>query len=109
MFRGSYKATVDVKGRLKIPAEFKSEIDEKLGPKFFVTSLRGDKASVYPLSEWESIEKRLHGLPTTDPDRNKFLNAVSFWGRPVEMDSAGRIVLPPELRDAAGLNGETLV
>ena len=104
-----HKATVDPKGRLKIPSEFKEIIDRDFGPKFYVTSLRGDKASVYPFTKWERIEKRLAELPSTDPARNKFLDRVNFWGQETQMDLQGRIMIPAQLRDAAGVLGEVVV
>ncbi|HUI41984.1 MAG TPA: division/cell wall cluster transcriptional repressor MraZ [Terriglobia bacterium] len=104
-----HKATVDPKGRLKIPAEFKEIIDREYGPNFYVTSLRGDKASVYPFSKWERIENRLAELPTTDPARNKFLDRVNFWGQQTQMDAQGRILIPAQLRESASVTGEVVV
>ena len=109
MFRGTHKATVDPKGRLKIPAEFKETIDRDYGPDFYVTSLRGNKASVYPFSQWEQIEKKLAALPTMHPARNKFLDRTNFWGQKAQMDSQGRVLVPSQLRDAAAVMGEVVV
>lgn len=109
VLRGSHKATVDVKGRLKIPAEFKEIIDRDYGPNFYVTSLRGDKTSVYPFSEWERIEKRLAELPSMHPARNKFLDRTNYWGHKVEMDAQGRILIPAQLRESAAMHGEVAV
>ncbi len=100
---------MDAKGRLKIPAEFKEIIDRDYGPNFYVTSLRGDKASVYPFSEWEKIEKKMAELPTTHPSRNKFLERTSYYGQKVEMDAQGRILIPALLRESADTHGEVVV
>ncbi|HEY6291375.1 MAG TPA: division/cell wall cluster transcriptional repressor MraZ [Terriglobia bacterium] len=109
MFRGTHKATVDPKGRLKIPAEFKEIIDRDYGPNFYVTSLRGDKASVYPFSQWEQTEKKLAALPTMSRARNKFLDRTNFWGQQAQMDGQGRILVPSQLRAAAEVVGEVIV
>ena len=47
MLRGNYLATVDEKGRLKIPADFLADL-RKSGTKFYVTSTKGDRAAIYP-------------------------------------------------------------
>jgi MraZ protein len=109
VFRGTHKATVDPKGRLKIPAEFKEIIDREYGPNFYVTSLRGDKASVYPFSQWERIEKKLAELPTMHPARNKFLDRTNYWGQQAQMDSQGRVLIPAQLRASAAVIGEVAV
>ena len=109
MFRGTHKATVDPKGRLKIPAEFKEIIDRDYGPNFYVTSLRGDKASVYPFSLWERIEKKLGELPTMHPARNKFLDRTNYWGQQAQMDPQGRVLIPSQLRSSAAVVGEVVV
>ena len=69
MLRGNYTARIDQKGRLKVPTPFRRLIDEKYGKEFYVTSITGDNVQLYPLPEWESIEKRLSLLPSRDPTR----------------------------------------
>ena len=59
MFRGNHPTRVDEKGLLKIPAEFKRVIDEKYGAQFYITSLDGRIAQVYPFEEWQRIEEKL--------------------------------------------------
>src|SRR5580698_2211734 len=109
MFRGNHPTRVDEKGRLKVPAEFKRVIDEKYGQQFYITSLDGDVAQVYPFEEWERIEQKLAGLSTFNPTKKKFLSKVNYWGQVVEMDGQGRLLLPQLLREAAELRGEVAV
>ncbi len=109
MFRGNHPTRVDEKGRLKIPAEFKRVIDEKYGQQFYITSLDGDVAQVYPFEEWERIEQKLAGLSTFNPTKKKFLSKVNYWGQVVEMDGQGRLLIPQLLRDAAKIKGEVAV
>ena len=109
MFRGNHPTRVDEKGRLKIPAEFKRVIDEKYGQQFYITSLDGDVAQLYPFEEWERIEQKLAGLSTFNPTKKKFLSKVNYWGQVVEMDGQGRLLIPQLLRDAAKIKGEVAV
>jgi MraZ protein len=109
MFRGNHPTRVDEKGRLKIPAEFKRVIDEKYGKQFYITSLDGDVAQVYPFEEWERIEQKLAGLSTFNPTKKKFLSKVNYWGQVVEMDGQGRLLMPQLLREAAQIKGDVAV
>ena len=109
MFRGNHPTRVDEKGRLKIPAEFKRVIDEKYGQQFYITSLDGKIAQVYPFEEWERIEEKLAGLSTFNPTKRKFLDRTNYWGQQVEIDGQGRLLMPQLLREAAGLKGEVAV
>lgn len=109
MLRGSYTATVDSKGRLKIPAAFKSLIDEKYGPEFYITSLNGQSARIYPLAEWRKIEEKLATLPSMTPAKRKLLDRTNLWGQMARMDTQGRVLIPAQLREAAAVRGEVKV
>jgi MraZ protein len=109
MFRGNHPTRVDEKGRLKVPAEFKRVIDEKYNEKFYITSLDGKVAQVYPFEEWERIEQKLSVLPTFNPTKKKFLSRVNYYGQVVEMDGQGRLLMPQLLREGAEIKGEVAV
>lgn len=112
MFRGNYPTRMDEKGRLKVPADFKREIEERYASgngKFYVTSRDGKVAEVYPMEEWEKIEAKLDQLPTTNPAVRKFLDNTNYYGQVVEMDGQGRLLMPGLLREAANLQGEVAV
>jgi len=109
MFRGNHPTRVDEKGRLKVPAEFKRVIDEKYGTQFYITSLDGRVAQIYPFEEWERIEQKLAGLSTFNPTKKKFLARVNYWGQQVEMDGQGRLLIPQLLRENATIKGEVAV
>jgi MraZ protein len=109
MFRGNHPTRVDEKGRLKVPAEFKRVIDEKYGAQFYITSLDGKSAQIYPFEEWERIEQKLAGLSSFNPTKKKFLTHTNYWGQAVELDNQGRLLLPQLLREAAQLKGEVAV
>ena len=109
MFRGNHPARVDEKGRLKVPAEFKRVMEEKYAQKFYITSLDGVVAQVYPFEEWERIEQKLASLSTFNPTKKKFLNRTNYYGQVVEMDRQGRLLVPQILRESAQLRGEVAV
>ncbi len=109
MFRGNHPTRVDDKGRLKVPAEFKRVIDEKYAQKFYITSLDGIVAQVYPFEEWERIEQKLASLSTFNPTKKKFLTRTNYYGQVVEMDGQGRLLVPQILREAAQIRGEVAV
>ena len=92
-----------------MPAEFKRVIDEKYSTQFYITSLDGKSAQIYPFEEWERIEQKLAGLSTFNPTKKKFLTRTNYWGQAAEMDNQGRLLLPQLLRDSAQLKGEVAV
>ena len=109
MFRGNHPTRVDEKGRLKVPAEFKRLIDEKYGTQFYITSLDGKVAQVYPFEEWQRIEQKLAGLSNSNPTKKKFLNRTNYYGQLVEIDGQGRLLIPSLLRESAKIQGEVAV
>lgn len=109
MFRGNHPTRLDEKGRIKVPADFKRVIDEKYGAKFYITSLDGKVAQLYPFEEWEKIEAKLNGLSNFNPSKKRFLTVTNYYGQVVEMDGQGRLLLPQLLRESAGLKGDVAV
>lgn len=110
MFRGSYTTRTDEKGRLKVPADFKRELDERYGAtRYYITSRTGQSAEIYAMEEWEKIEQNLAKVPSSNPLRKKFLEITNYYGQVVEMDSQGRLLLPAMLRDKANLKGDVAV
>jgi MraZ protein len=110
MLRGNYPTRTDEKGRLKIPADFKREIEERYGsPRFYITSRNGKTAEIHPMEEWEKLEQKLSSVPTSNPNRKKFLEITNYYGQVVEMDGQGRLLLPALLREKANVKGEVAV
>ncbi|MEW5806449.1 MAG: division/cell wall cluster transcriptional repressor MraZ [Acidobacteriota bacterium] len=109
MLRGSAPAKVDGKGRLKIPSEYRSIIEGEFGTMFYVTSIDGRAVRIYPFPVWEENEKKLKGKSSLNPSFEKFYNLTNIYGRMVEMDSQGRILIPAFLRKDANINGEVAV
>src|SRR5262249_32444323 len=109
MLRGNYITRIDVKARLKIPAAFRRYLEERYGAEFYVTSLTGDYARIYPMAEWNSIEERLAILPSMEPAKRRFLDRTNYYGQTQLMDAQGRILIHPLLRSTAELVGEAAV
>ncbi len=109
MLRGNHPTRVDEKGRLKVPAEFKRVIDEKYAQRFYITSMDGVVAQIYPFEEWEQIEQKLASLSNNNPTKKKFLTRTNYYGQVVEMDGQGRLLIPQTLREAAQIRGDVAV
>ena len=105
MLRGNSPATVDDKGRVKIPSVFLETLKE-WGDKFYVTSENGDRAYIYPMKVWNEIEEKLAKLSGHNRTKQKFLNRTNYFGQVVELDGQGRLLIPAVLRDAAQMKGE---
>jgi MraZ protein len=109
MLRGSSLAKLDEKGRLKLPASFRGVLDPKFGSDYFVTSLRGDSVRIYPMDVWLRVEERLARASSLNPSVMRFKNAVNYYGQSTPMDSQGRILIHPLLRERADVRGEVVV
>jgi MraZ protein len=113
--RGNSPATVDEKGRLKLPSTFKADLDafskgEGGGSsRHYLTSLDGRSARLYPMPVWEAIEAKLGQVPSANPAKRRFLEVTAYYGSEVEPDAQGRFVIPPILREAAQLTGEVAI
>lgn len=108
MLRGNHPATMDAKGRLKIPAAFLRELRE-MGEKFYVTSESGDSAWVFPMKAWEEKEARLARASSHNRSKQRFLDRVNYYGQEVEIDGQGRLLIPALLREEAQISGEVNV
>ncbi|HXR96908.1 MAG TPA: hypothetical protein VN709_03605 [Terriglobales bacterium] len=110
MLRGNFPARVDDKGRLKLPTEFRTHLDQSNpAHQFYITSVDGVNARVYPLREWERIEEKLAALPSMNPIKQKLLSRTNYFGQVVEMDAQGRLLIPAVLRSAAQMKGDVAV
>lgn len=105
-FRGSYELKVDDKGRIKIPSKYLSVLEEQHGKELYITSVNGDRVFLYPLNVWEVIEQRIEQMKVRTPEIENYISRTSFWGNEGEVDSRGRVLIPPELRTAGQLDGQ---
>lgn len=106
MLRGNALAKIDGKGRLKVPAAFRSTIEPQYGNQFFVTSLLGDSVRIYPLEVYAKLESLLSQNSKFGSRVHKLSTALNYYGQNQGMDAQGRILIHPLLRKKAGLDGE---
>jgi len=101
-FHGEYEATVDAKGRFLLPGGLKKQLPE--GETRFIISRGFEKClTLYPLKSWEQIIARISQLNDFDPKVRQFRRQFLGGATEVELDSAGRMLLPPTLKEFAGL------
>ena len=109
MLLGNAIAKTDDRGRLKLPASFRAEIEASYGNEFFVTSLRGESVRIYPMEVWLRIQERLAQSPPFNPSVMRFKKRTNYYGQKATMDGQGRILIHPLLRDKAQIDGEVAV
>jgi MraZ protein len=109
VLRGNYTVKIDEKGRIKIPSAYRRYIEEHYGPEFYVTSITGECARLYPMREWLTIEEKLQTQGTMDQTVKKFLDRTNYYGQVATMDAQGRILIHPLLRTSAELVAEVAV
>jgi MraZ protein len=106
VFRGNAPATIDAKGRLKVPNSFRTTLESQYGRELFLTSLTGEYVRIYPMPVWLEIEQKLGDMPSTHPARLRFLDRVNYFGQIGELDGQGRVVIPVRLRESATMAGD---
>jgi len=106
---GHAPARVDDKGRLKIPADFRKLIEDKYGSDCFITSIDGERASVYPLPVWYDFQTRLSKVPSASVAKSKLLERVNYFGQPATIDAQGRVLIPSILREVAAIADDVVV
>jgi MraZ protein len=106
VFRGNAPASIDDKGRLKVPNAFRSLLESKYGRELFLTSLSGEYVRIYPMPVWLELEQKLAQMPSTHPSKVRFLDRVNYFGQAAELDAQGRVLIPVRLRESATMSGE---
>jgi MraZ protein len=110
MFRGRYPLTIDPKGRLSIPAKFRDTLRNEYDGKLIVVPDRADTClQVYPLAEWEQQEERLRRLSSFNSDTRRLSRLFFSHARETALDAAGRILIPQETREQAGLGRDVTI
>lgn len=105
MFMGEHHHNLDGKGRLFMPARFR----EGLGERFVVTKGLDGCLFVYPPKEWDSLEQKMRSLPFTRSDARAFVRFFFSGATECEVDKQGRILIPVNLREYAGLEKDAVI
>ena len=103
MFRGATKITLDDKGRMVMPTRYREQIKELAEGKLVVTVDKDQCLLIYPLPEWEQIERKLMGLPSLNATARRLQRLMVGHATDLPLDGHGRVLLPPELREFAKL------
>ena len=106
MFQGASSLSLDAKGRLAVPTRHRDALTEQAGGQLTITKHPDGCLMVFPRPEWEKFRERIAQLPMS----------AQWWKRiflgnamDVEMDGTGRVLVSPELREAAGLTKEAVL
>lgn len=105
MLLGEYNHNLDDKGRVSVPAKFR----EDLGSSFIVTKGLDNCLFIYSKNEWTTFETKLKDLPLTNPNARNFIRFFFSGATECELDKQGRIILPQNLREYAGLNKDVAI
>ncbi|SCK10951.1 division/cell wall cluster transcriptional repressor MraZ [Vogesella sp. LIG4] len=104
MIGGVSLVSLDAKGRLAIPARHRETLLSAFGHKLVVTLESSDHLLIYPEPNWKPVEQRLLALPSGNPTLKRYQRLVLGHAETLEMDAAGRILLPSRLRELTGLD-----
>ena len=109
MFRGHFEHAIDDKGRTSLPARFRDVLAPQNELRLIVTPALGDRClDVYPMKSWEALEEKLSKLNGFDPEVIEFRRFYVSAAVECELDKQGRILVPPQLREHAGLTKSVL-
>ncbi len=110
MFRGAAKITLDDKGRLVLPARYRERVLERSKGAVVVTVDRdGDCLLIYPLTDWEQVERKLMELPSLHAQARRLQRLMVGYATELTLDGHGRMLLPQELREFARLDRRALL
>ncbi len=100
MFIGEYTATIDEKGRISIPAKFRTQLKSKV----VVTRGLDNSLFLYNLEEWKKLAEKLASLPISTANTRAFSRLMLAGAMDCDIDKQGRIMLPVYLKEFAKIN-----
>ncbi|KPL28612.1 MAG: hypothetical protein AMJ72_02430 [Acidithiobacillales bacterium SM1_46] len=109
MYRGVNTLNLDSKGRLAVPTRYRDALARHCSGQMVATVDRDNCLLLYPLPEWEEIERKLVKLPSFNKQARRLQRLLIGHATEVELDGAGRILVPPPLREFASLNKEVVL
>jgi MraZ protein len=109
MFRGASKVTLDAKGRLAIPSRYRERLISRAEGRLVATVDRDRCLLIYPLPDWEEIERRLDRMPNLKYQVRELQRLILGNATDLEMDGHGRVLISRELRDFAGLDKQAML
>lgn len=113
-FLGSHSINMDAKGRLAIPARVREELSHACDGRIVLTANAPDTEEercllIYPDSQWEALRPKIEALPNMHRRARRLQRLMLGYATPLELDSAGRVLVPPTLRDYARFEKKLMV
>lgn len=105
MFFGQYEHTIDAKGRLTIPSQFRELVTNGV----YVTQGFDFNLTVYPKDLFEKISEKINKLSFTDSDARSLRRFIFANTAKLEFDTAGRILIPVFLKEMAGIDSVVII
>lgn len=105
MLIGEYEHSLDVKGRLIMPAKLRQD----MGEKFIVTKGLDGCLFAFSQTEWNNFEEKLKGLPLSDKNARNFVRFFLSGATECEIDKQGRFLIPTNLRISANLEKDAII
>ena len=105
MFMGEYSHTLDTKGRLTVPAKFR----EALGDRCVIARSLDQCLCIYAMEDWEKFVARLADIPYNVRKQRQLVRYFLSGANETEIDRQGRILIPSNLREAAGIDKEVVL
>jgi len=109
VFRGVNGINIDVKGRIVVPTRYRERLQESRSCIVLTIDTEEKCLLLYPLTAWEEIESKLSELPSFNPAARRIQRLLIGHATEVELDSHGRILLPPLLREYASLSKRAML
>ena len=110
MFIGSFKYSIDTKGRISIPAKLRKFVDPKANDSFVMTRGTSKCIDVYPMNLWEDlVQDKLKTLNNFDPNQAMFLRMFLQQAAEDKLDTQSRLLIPKNLIDYAEIEKDVLI
>jgi len=108
-FIGHHSYSLDNKGRVSIPADFREVLSERYDERLVLMKHYDRCLVAHPLEEWQKLDEKIMSLPASDPMVTKFLRNFYSSAKVCDLDRQGRILVPPTLKAYAGLSRDVLI
>ncbi len=108
-FLGEYEATLDAKGRFLFPVGFKRQLPQEEGHRFVINRGFKKNLNLYPVQNWDQLFDEIEKLSEFDPKVREFLDFFLNGATFIETDSAGRLLIPPNLKEQSGLEKDIVL
>ena len=109
MFRGLTGINLDTKGRMVMPTRYREALARDGSTVILTIDTEATCLLLYPVKEWELIEKKIEALPSFNQATRRIQRLLIGHATEVELDGNGRILLPPLLREYAGLDKRVML